>query len=119
MYVEEEIVMSESKLFKYVAIGALVGATISMFDRKTREHTIETTKKIKDTVAHYAKNQDELQEFMSEKLEAVQNIYENVQDTVVGIVDKFEDVKEIPSAVQGVVNETKTAFSKNETTDGN
>ncbi len=54
---------------------------------------------------------------MSEKLEVVQNIYENVQDTVVGIVDKIDEVKEIPSAVKGVVNETKTAFSKSETTE--
>src|SRR5690554_3026159 len=107
--------MGKSKLFKFMAIGALVGATISMFDRKTREHTIETTKKVKDTIVHYAKNQDQLQEFMSEKLEVVQNIYENVQDTVVGIVDKIDEVKEIPSAVKGVVNETKTAFSKSET----
>lgn len=109
--------MGKSKLFKFMAIGALVGATISMFDRKTREHTIETTKKVKDTIVHYAKNQDQLQEFMSEKLEVVQNIYENVQDTVVGIVDKIDEVKEIPSAVKGVVNETKTAFSKSETTE--
>lgn len=107
--------MGKSKLFKFMTIGALVGATISMFDRKTREHTIETTKKVKDTIVHYAKNQDQLQEFMSEKLEVVQNIYENVQDTVVGIVDKIDEVKEIPSAVKGVVNETKTAFSKSET----
>lgn len=109
--------MGKTKLFKYMAIGAIVGAAISMFDRKTREHTIETTVKVKDTVVHYAKNQDELQEKMSEKLEVVKNIYENVQDTVVGIVDKFDDVKEIPAAVKGVVEDTKSAFSNNDKTD--
>lgn len=39
--------MSESKLLKSVVSFAIAGAVISMFDRKTREHTIETTKKSK------------------------------------------------------------------------
>ena len=32
--------MAKSKLLPYVAIGAIVGAAISMLDKTTREHTI-------------------------------------------------------------------------------
>ena len=41
--------MAKSKLIPAVLLGNLVGAAISMLDKNTRQHTIETSKKIKDT----------------------------------------------------------------------
>ena len=40
--------MTKSKLIPAIIIGAAVGAAISMFDRATREHTVETAKKAKE-----------------------------------------------------------------------
>lgn len=108
--------MSESKLCKAILIGAAVGAAVSMFDRKTREHTIETTKKAKDTVVYYAKNRDELQKLINEKLEQAQKIYANASENINYIVEKIDEVKEIPSTMQSLVSETKEAFSNKEET---
>lgn len=107
--------MSQSKLCKAMITGALVGAVVSMFDRKTREHTIETTKKVKDTVVYYAKNRDELQNLINEKLETAIKVYENASENINYIVEKIDEVKEIPGTVQSLVSETKEAFSKEET----
>ena len=50
----------KSKLLPFIAIGAVVGAAISMLDKKTRDHTVDTAKKAKETVTYYAENRDEL-----------------------------------------------------------
>lgn len=92
--------MSESKLVKSILAGAIIGAVASMFDRKTREHTIETTKKMKDHVVYYAKNRDELQQLIEQKVEAAQKIYVNTSENINAIVSKIEEVKQIPNSVQ-------------------
>lgn len=103
--------MSKNKFCKAVIAGAIVGAAVSMFDRKTREDTIETAKKVKDTVIYYAKNRDELQEIISEKIETAQKVYKNTSDNVNFIMEKIDEVKEVPSTVQSLIAETKVAFS--------
>lgn len=105
--------MSESKLFKSIVIGALTGAIISMFDRKTREHTIEMSKKVKDTVIYYAKNKDELQHIIEEKLDEGQELYDNASENINTIVHKIEEVKELPNTIQNIVSDTKNAFTNN------
>ncbi|RUL51598.1 MULTISPECIES: YtxH domain-containing protein [Lysinibacillus] len=104
--------MSESKLLKSVVIGAVAGAIISMFDRKTREHTIETTKKIKDKMIYYANNREQLQQLIEEKVDEVQELYEKASENVSLIVNTIEEVKEIPESIQHIVNDTKQAFSE-------
>ncbi|MDI7742627.1 YtxH domain-containing protein [Lysinibacillus fusiformis] len=106
--------MSESKLLKSVVSFVIAGAVISMFDRKTREHTIETTKKVKDRVVYYAKNRDELKQAIEQKVEAAQKIYVNASENINTIVSKIEEVKEIPENVQNIVKETKSELNKPE-----
>ena len=106
--------MSESKLVKTIVAGAIVGAIISMFDRKTREHTIETSKRVKDTVVYYSKNRQELQEVIEQKVEAAQKIYENASTNINTIVSKMDDVKEIPESVQSIVTDTKDILNNRE-----
>lgn len=106
--------MSESKLFKSIAIGAIAGAVISMFDRKTREHTIEATKKVKERVVYYANNRDELQQIIDQKVEAAQKIYVKSSENINTIVSKIGEVKEIPDSVQTIVKETKSELNKPE-----
>nr|WP_106781167.1 YtxH domain-containing protein [Lysinibacillus timonensis] len=105
--------MSESKLVKSMIIGALIGGAISMLDRKTREHTINSLKNTKDTVQYYASHRDELQQIIEKKIEQVQKLYETTQDNVSFIKDKIDEVKEIPVAVQDIVEETKTTLNPN------
>ncbi|MED3662729.1 YtxH domain-containing protein [Ureibacillus sp. FSL K6-8385] len=106
--------MSESKLCKGVVIGALVGAAVSMLDRTTREQTVEKLKKTKNKVIYYAKNRSELQQLVNEKIEKMQKLYEDTKDNVNFIMEKLDEVKGIPGAVQEIVQDTKEVFSSNE-----
>lgn len=104
--------MVKSKLVPAILIGAVAGAVVSMFDRATREHTVEATKKMKDTVTYYAQNSDELIRLIETKAEQVQSIYLSSQENLNTLLEKADEVKSLPSTVQSMVTETKEAFSK-------
>jgi len=103
--------MGQSKLLISVVTGAVVGAALSMLDRTTREKTIATTQKMKDAISYYATNRDELQVLVEEKVLAAKVLCESVSENVNTIVEKVDEFKELPSTIEGMINETKSAFS--------
>ena len=102
----------KSKLLPFIAIGAIAGAVISMFDKQTREHTVETTKKVKDTVSYYAENKDELLALVESKVEQAQGIYGTVNNNIQSLMQNGNDLKTLPSTIQSMVSDTIQAFSK-------
>ncbi|WP_413363651.1 YtxH domain-containing protein [Lysinibacillus sp. 3P01SB] len=104
--------MAKSKLIPAVLLGALTGAVISMLDKNTRQHTIETSKKIKETVTYYAQNSDELVQLIETKVEQAQNLYSSAQKNIDSIMSQVEDAKALPDTVMSMVTETKEAFTK-------
>lgn len=104
----------KSKLLPFIAIGAVTGAAISMLDKHTREHTVETVKKAKDTVTYYAENREELLTLVESKMEQAQSIYGTVNNSIQSIVQNENDIKQLPSTIQSMVTETIQAFSKKE-----
>ena len=104
--------MAKSKLIPAVLLGALVGAAISMLDKNTRQHTMETSKKIKDTVTYYAQNRDELVQLVETKVDQAQSVYASTQENLSSFMTKVEDVKALPETIMSLVTETKEAFSK-------
>ena len=82
----------KSKLLPFIAIGAVVGAAISMLDKKTREHTVDTAKKAKETVTYYAENRDELAALIESKVEQAQNLYGNVNETIQSLAQNGNDI---------------------------
>ena len=103
--------MGQSKLLASIIVGAAVGAALSMLDRTTREKTIASTKKITETVSYYAENRAELQELIQEKVTAAQSFYESASNNVSMLVEKADEFKELPSTIQDMISDTKSAFS--------
>ena len=104
--------MVKSKLIPAVLLGALAGAAISMLDKNTRLHTIETSKKVKDTVTYYAQNRDEFVQLVETKVDQAQSVYASTQENITSFMTKVEDAKSLPETVRSLVAETKEAFSK-------
>jgi hypothetical protein len=102
----------KSKLLPFIAIGAIAGAVISMFDKQTREHTVATTKKVKDTVSYYAENKDELLALVESKIEQAQDIYGTVNNNIQTLMQSGNDLKSLPTTIQSMVSDTIEAFSK-------
>ncbi len=107
--------MAKSKLLPAVLLGALTGAVISMLDKTTRQHTMETSKKVKETVMYYAKNTDELVQLIETKAEQAQNLYSSAQKNMESIMSQVEDAKALPDTIMSMVTETKEAFTKPDT----
>ncbi|MET4561908.1 hypothetical protein [Lysinibacillus parviboronicapiens] len=103
--------MGQSKLLASIVIGATVGAALSMFDRATREKTVATTKKVTAAVSYYATNRGELQDLIEEKVLAAQVLCESVTENVNMVAEKVDEFKELPSTIQGMISDTKSAFS--------
>lgn len=99
--------MSKSKLLKGILLGAVSGALISMLDRTTRKQTVKTIGKAKDSIVYYVKNRDELEQFVSEQVENVKQLYQKTAENVNSIVEKIDEMKELPEAVQNIVENTK------------
>lgn len=74
--------MGNNKFVAFTVVGAVAGAVISMLDRQTRKQTIETAKKTADVVSYYAKNKEELQSLIEEKVSTAQSLYNNVTEKV-------------------------------------
>ncbi|MEK4230775.1 YtxH domain-containing protein [Solibacillus sp. FSL H8-0538] len=106
--------MGKSKLLPFIALGALAGAVVSMFDKSTREHTIESTKKVKETVSYYVENREELQNLIETKVEQAQSFYTNTSENYNSLMSKAEDALTLPSTIQSLLTETKDAFLSNE-----
>ena len=103
--------MGRSKLLASIVVGATVGAALSMLDRTTREKTIASTKKMKEAISYYAANREELQVLVEEKVLSAKVLCENVSENVNSIIDKVDEFKELPSTIEGMINDTKSAFS--------
>ncbi|EAZ87779.1 YtxH domain-containing protein [Lysinibacillus fusiformis] len=103
--------MGQSKLLVSIVAGAAIGAALSMLDRSTREKTIDTTKKMKEAVTYYATNREELQVLVEEKVLAAKVLCESVSDNVNTIAEKVEEFKELPTTIQSMIDDTKSAFT--------
>lgn len=105
--------MVKSKLLPFIAIGAVVGAAVSLMDKSTRDHTLETTKKVKDTVTYYAENRDELMALVEDKVGKAQSLYGSVNNNIQSLMQEGGgDLQSLPGTIQSLVSETIQAFSK-------
>jgi gas vesicle protein len=103
--------MGQSKLLASIVVGAAVGAAISMFDRTTREKTVATTKRMKEAVSYYASHRTELQDLIEEKVLAAKVLCDSVSENVNTLAEKVDEFKELPSTIQGMISDTKSAFT--------
>ncbi len=102
--------MGKSKFSRYLLIGALTGAAISMFDRNTRNEVKRKTKNISSQASFYTKNPEVLKMKFQEKQEQLQNIYNQFSGDALYIKDQVEELKTLTPQVKELVVNTKDAF---------
>ena len=102
--------MSESKLGKFIILGALIGAGVSMCDRGTREQMTKRSKKLISEVRFYSKNQAVLKFKIQEKTEKIQTLYEQLVGDASYIKAQVEELKTLTPQVKELVMDTKDTF---------
>ena len=71
--------MGKKTLFSSMAIGAIVGGAVSLFNKETRDYVKDKSNQAKDQASYYAKHPNEA--------------IENLKSTVIDVTEKIEDNK--------------------------
>jgi TRAP-type mannitol/chloroaromatic compound transport system substrate-binding protein len=102
--------MNGNKLGKFIIMGAMVGAAVSMFDRSTRRQVSERSRGLAKEIRFYSRNQDILRWKLQEKKEKYQSVYEQLAGDVTYIKKQIEELKALTPQVKELVVDTKDAF---------
>jgi len=104
--------MKQSKLGKFMLYGAIAGACVSLFDRRTREDLVRRTKSLSADVKFYSKNPDILKWKMQDRTEQMKSVYGQISNDISYLQNKVQEMKELTPQVKDLVMDTKDAFSE-------
>mgnify|MGYP001795777862 CR=1 FL=1 len=104
--------MGRNKFGKYILIGALTGAVVSLSDKHTRDQIVNNSKNIISYFRFYVQNPDVLKSKMQEKTEKYQSVYEQFSSDAAYLKEKVEEIKTLSPHVKALVVDTKDAFSE-------
>ncbi|WLR51229.1 hypothetical protein LC040_19035 [Bacillus tianshenii] len=97
-----------NKMWQGVFIGAIVGAAVTMFDRDTRENTMNCFKKNCSSTWDVLKNPAETAEKVSQGASKFQQRAKVVADDTVFILQKLREIVETAPEVVDAAKKTKT-----------
>jgi hypothetical protein len=98
----------KSKLGKFMIIGGLLGAGVSLFDRGTRRQVTKTIGNVKDGGASVLSNMRQDPSQVSDQLaNYLQNTANNLRTAVQDVTD---DMREMAQKVTGMTQSTKQAY---------
>ncbi|KRD92803.1 hypothetical protein [Priestia megaterium] len=99
-----------NKLVEGIVIGAIIGGTVSLFDKETRSSVIQGSKKLKDKTITLIQHPELVTDTVKEKYETIRTTIEQVSEDVSFVAGKVEKLKETTPQVMEIVNDTKEAF---------
>ncbi len=103
--------MSETKFFKGIMYGAILGGALTLLDRKTRDGVMNKSRVIRNEISYYNQNRDELKTTIEEQVNKWKNVYEQFSSDAKYLSNKVNEVKEITPQVKTLLAETKDTFS--------
>ncbi|CEG25649.1 hypothetical protein [Bacillus sp. B-jedd] len=106
------------RFWKMMLLGALAGGAVSLFKRETRTAVFDGVKKTSDNVAYALKNPGEITDSIRDAAKKIQNTVEQMNDDIVYIAGKVEELRGTTPQLVGILKETKGAFAKKEDSEG-
>ncbi|MCP1156952.1 YtxH domain-containing protein [Bacillus infantis] len=104
--------MGKTKLLQGMLLGAIAGGALSLFDKETRRAVLETSRKTAGSAAYYIKNPSKAVESVKQTAGSIRTTIEQVTEDVAFITEKVEELREVTPQVVDIVQETRSAFSK-------
>ncbi|REB05306.1 YtxH domain-containing protein [Sporosarcina sp. BI001-red] len=102
--------MGNSKLGKFILLGALRGGVAALLDRSTRTTVVGTSKKAANEITFYAKNPESLKQKLVDQKDKFQAAYEQLSGDVSYIKEQVEELKALTPQVKEFVTDTKETF---------
>ncbi|WP_059172485.1 hypothetical protein [Bacillus sp. FJAT-27445] len=103
-----------SKFWKAVVWGALAGGAISLFNKETRTAVFEGAKKTTTNLSYAVKNPGEITNSIRDAAKKIQTTVEQMNDDIVYIAGKVEELRGTTPQLVGILKETKDTFVKKE-----
>lgn len=107
-----------SRFWKMMFLGALAGGAVSLFKRETRTAVFDGVKKTSDNIGYALKNPGEITDSIRDAARKIQNTVEQMNDDIVYIAGKVEELRGTTPQLVGILKETKDAFAKKEESEG-
>lgn len=102
----------DNKLVRGIALGALLGAAVSLLDKTTRDEVIHSGKKLKNKLKNYMDNPSSFTEEFKQKVVCVKDTVQEVSEDISFITEKVKEIKDATPQVLGIIQETKERFTQ-------
>ena len=99
-------------------LGAIAGGAVSLLKRETRTAVFDGVKKTSDNLTYALKNPGEITDSIRDAAKKIQNTVEQMNDDIVYIAGKVEELRGTTPQLVGILKETKGAFAKKEDGEG-
>lgn len=100
------------KFWKAMIWGALAGGAISLFNKETRKAVFEGAKKTSSNLTYAVKNPHEITNSIRDAAKKIQNTVEQMNDDIVYIAGKVDELRGTTPQLVGILKETKETFVK-------
>lgn len=87
--------MERRKLFSYMVIGAIVGASTALLNKDVRQYTKNTLVKAKDKTTHFIKYPSKSVGNIRTKLKKVNETMSEVTEQTINTLEKIEETLEV------------------------
>ena len=95
--------MGNNKFWKGVWWGALIGGAVTLLDKQTRQDLAYSGKKVGEVI----KNPKQTVQKVKTAARDMQEAYKNIRDDITYISDKLYELKDVPTRVSDIINESK------------
>jgi len=99
--------MAQLSLVKGLLLGGLIGASLSMLDKRTRKNSLYNMRRLSTSITDF----DTMSSSITDTSEKVKQTAEKVSNDVAFILEKVEELKEVTPTIASIVKETKDAFT--------
>lgn len=99
--------MAQFSLVKGLLLGGLIGASLSMLDKRTRKNSLYNMRRLSTSITDF----DTMSSSITDTSEKVKQTAEKVSNDVAFILEKVEELKEVTPTIASIVKETKDAFT--------
>ncbi|KKI89085.1 hypothetical protein WQ54_28080 [Bacillus sp. SA1-12] len=99
-----------NKLLTGMLLGAVIGAAVSLLDKRTRGDVIQSGKKVSSKIKGYIEQPTMLTTDVKKKIDEAKDIVQEVSEDLSFVNEKVKELKETTPQVVNMIQETRDRF---------
>ncbi|MGM0875958.1 MAG: YtxH domain-containing protein [Bacillota bacterium] len=101
---------NENKLLTGMLVGALVGAAVSLLDKRTRQDVVKSGKNVSSKIKGYIEQPTTFTNEVKQKIYDVKDTVQEVSEDISFLNEKMKELKETTPQVVNMLQETRKRF---------